>query len=47
MTPGRSLVDWEMSSDRNTGQRLGCTLESLVDWEMSSDRNYKYPTLTL
>ncbi len=34
-----SLVDWEMSSDRNSGEHPDIRIASLVDWEMSSDRN--------
>ncbi len=35
----RSLVDWEMRSDRNTKQSRNMGITSLVDWEMRSDRN--------
>ena len=36
---GRSLVDWDMSSDRNNSERRKFNIISLVDWDMSSDRN--------
>ena len=36
---GVSLVDWDMSSDRNDRQSFVERWDSLVDWDMSSDRN--------
>ena len=36
---GRSLVDWEMRSDRNDFGMRRAAGGSLVDWEMRSDRN--------
>ena len=35
----KSLVDWDMSSDRNLEPDLAVERCSLVDWDMSSDRN--------
>ena len=37
----RSLVDWDMSSDRNPVVGDVDGRDSLVDWDMSSDRNAK------
>ena len=34
-----SLVDWDMSSDRNGIANDFFSHASLVDWDMSSDRN--------
>ena len=34
-----SLVDWDMSSDRNMVSQHIKARRSLVDWDMSSDRN--------
>ena len=46
-----SLVDWDMSSDRNEGGQDDDGQGSLVDWDMSSDRNgerrYRASTLSL
>ena len=36
---GTSLVDWNMSSDRNWHEANHKDDVSLVDWNMSSDRN--------
>ena len=40
-----SLVDWDMSSDRNTGEQAEASAPSLVDWDMSSDRNSFAPVV--
>ena len=34
-----SLLDWDMSTDRNFGWIAAGNALSLLDWDMSTDRN--------